>query len=287
VNEAPPLPPQTFVERHEFLLRRLHSLSGVVPLGVYTILHLVTNASILESPATYQRSVYTIHSLGMILPLVEWVFIFIPLIFHAVYGIFITRSSLPNHSSYRYGANFRYTLQRATGIIAFLFIFWHVFHMHGWFHADMWMQRIAEPLGGGKFRAYNAASTTFEAMQMSPIVPIVYAVGVLSVVYHLANGIWTFGITWGLWTEPPAQRRAAMACLVFGVLLGAVGLGAVGGFTFKIRGEDRIADIREQEDSMYEHRIQINDIAPNEHKRKRPPERPEGPPAHADASSAQ
>jgi succinate dehydrogenase / fumarate reductase, cytochrome b subunit len=216
VNEAPQSPPDSFLARNEFLLRRLHSLSGVMPLGVYTVVHLLTNASILESPATFQRSVYSIHSLGMILPIVEWVFIFIPLIYHALYGILVTRSSLPNHSTYRYGANVRYTLQRATGMIAFVFIFWHVFHMHGWFHADMWMQRVAEPLGGGRFRAYNAASTTFEAMQMSPIVPILYAIGVLSVVYHLANGIWSFGITWGLWVNPLAQQRAAWACLVFG-----------------------------------------------------------------------
>ncbi len=32
-----------------------------------------------------------------------------------------------------------------------------------------------------------------------------YSVGVLSCVFHLANGIWTFGITWGLWITPEAQ----------------------------------------------------------------------------------
>ena len=55
---------------------------------------------------------------------------------------------------------------------------------------------------------YNAASTAAEAMQASLIVPILYAIGVLSCVFHLANGIWTFGITWGIWVTPAAQRWA-------------------------------------------------------------------------------
>src|SRR5438128_1624995 len=86
----------TFLERHEFLLRRLHSLSGLVPVGAYMVIHLLTNASVLDGPATFQRRVYAIHSLGAVLPLVEWTFIFLPLLCHAVFAILITRGALPN-----------------------------------------------------------------------------------------------------------------------------------------------------------------------------------------------
>jgi succinate dehydrogenase / fumarate reductase, cytochrome b subunit len=265
----------SFLERNEFLLRRLHSLSGIVPVGAYMVIHLVTNASVLDSAATFQRSVYSIHSLGAVLPVVEWVFIFLPLIYHAVYGVLITRGALPNSGTYKYASNLRYTLQRATGMIAFVFIMWHVFHMHGWFHADAWMQNVAEPLGGGRFRAYNATSTTAEAMQMSLIVPILYAIGVLSCVFHLANGIWTFGITWGLWVTPRSQQWANVACLVFGLGLAAVSMGALGGFTLKpeLRGEENIAKVRAKEDQMYEERVKMGQIDENEHKRKRDEER--------------
>jgi len=270
VNEPAKLAPRgSFLERNEFLLRRLHSLSGIVPVGAYMVIHLATNASVLDSPATFQRSVYSIHSLGALLPVVEWVFIFLPLLYHAIYGVLITRGALPNSSTYKYTNNVRYTLQRATGMIAFLFIFWHVFHMHGWFHADAWMQNVAEPLGGGKFRAYNATSTAIEAMQMSAIVPILYAIGVLACVFHLANGIWTFGITWGLWVTPTAQRWANAFCLVFGLALAAVSMGALGGFTFKYPGEEKIAKIRAEEDEMYKKRLEMGAIDDNEHKRKR------------------
>src|SRR5690349_16494784 len=82
----------SFLVRHDFLLRRLHSLSGLIPVGAYMVVHLLTNASVLESAAKFQDNVYTIHSLGRALPVVEWVFIFIPLLFHALFGMVIIAS---------------------------------------------------------------------------------------------------------------------------------------------------------------------------------------------------
>ena len=58
------------------------------------------------------------------------------------------------------------------------------------------------------------------------VVPFLYAIGVLSCVFHLANGIWTMGITWGVWISPAAQR-ANVVCAVFGVGLAAVGMGGI------------------------------------------------------------
>jgi len=252
VNELAQPPRGTFLERHEFVLRRLHSLSGIVPVGAYMVIHLLTNASVLDGPATFQRRVYAIHSLGAVLPLVEWTFIFIPLLYHALYGVLITRGALPNSGAYRYGSNVRYTLQRATGMIAFVFIFWHVFHMHGWLHAEWWERGVAQPLFGAMFRPYNAASTAAQAMQLSIIVPILYAIGVLACVFHLANGIWTFGITWGLWVTPAAQRWATRVSLVFGLLLAAVSLGALGGF-YRVN----VDEAREVENLMYEKQFAV------------------------------
>jgi hypothetical protein len=60
-------------------------------------------------------------------------------------------------------------------------------------------------------------------------VSILYAVGVLSTVFHFSNGLWTLGITWGLWTSPAAMRRANWISIAVGVLLGGAGLGALGG----------------------------------------------------------
>lgn len=237
-----------------------------MPVGAYMVVHLLTNASVLDGPAAFQRNVYQIHSLGAVLPLVEWTFIFLPLLYHAIYGILIVRGALPNSSTYKTSSNIRYTLQRATGMIAFVFIMWHVFHMHGWFHFEAWEKGVAEPLSGAQFKPFNAASTAAKAMQLSLIVPILYAIGVLSCVFHLANGIWTFGITWGIWVTPRAQQWATTACLVFGLLLGAVSMGALGGFAF---GVD-VKKAQEIEKAMYDAKVASKEIAPNEHKLAHP-----------------
>ena len=61
------------------------------------------------------------------------------------------------------------------------------------------------------------------------LVSMLYAIGVLSTVFHFSNGLWTQGITWGLWTSPAAMRRANWVSILVGVLLGAAGLGSVVG----------------------------------------------------------
>ena len=194
------------------------------------VIHLLTNASTLGGPAMFQKNVDLIHSLGPALPVVEWTFIFIPLIFHAVVGVVIIRSGESNLSSYHLMGNARWWLQRITAWIALFFILYHVFHMHGWFHNQWYLDRFAEPLGGHRFKPKYATSTAAEAL--SPLfMQAVYAVGVIATVFHLANGLWTMGITWGVWTSVAAQRRANWLCLAFGIALTAVGLGALVGVT--------------------------------------------------------
>lgn len=265
--ESPPTSPSslTFWARHDFLIRRLHSLSGLIPVGAYMVVHLLVNASVLESPNTFQKNVYQIHSLGALLPFVEWTFIFIPILFHAIVGVALVAGALPNTGAYPFAANRRYTLQRITGMIAFVFIAIHVFHMHGWFHADVWLKNVVNPLGGAQFRAYNAVSTAGAALQSGTMVAL-YLIGTLSCVFHLANGIWTMGITWGVWVSPQAQRRALRVCAVFGIALAIVSMGALFGMRQYGEGE-KWAEAREVEDNMYQHKVEAGEIRPNEHKR--------------------
>jgi succinate dehydrogenase / fumarate reductase cytochrome b subunit len=264
-------PQLSFFTRHEFVIRRLHSLSGLIPVGAYMVVHLVTNATVLNGPGAFQDNVYKIHSLGRFLPVVEWTFIFIPILFHALVGIWIIAGMDPNTSSYPYGANRRYTWQRITGMIAFLFIMWHVFHMHGWFHFEGWMIDVAKPYGGAQFHPFNAASSAGHALQ-NGIVFILYAIGVLSCVFHLANGIWTMGITWGVWVSPAAQSRALKACAAFGIVLAAISLSALGGMRAAGNSENYTKAL-EVEDKMYQGRLATGEVLPDEHKRTHRPMR--------------
>jgi succinate dehydrogenase / fumarate reductase cytochrome b subunit len=60
-------------------------------------------------------------------------------------------------------------------------------------------------------------------------ITLLYATGIIATVYHFANGLWSMGITWGLWTSPAAMQRANWLSLFVGIGLGAAGLGALGG----------------------------------------------------------
>ncbi len=253
----------SFFVRHEFLIRRLHSLTGIV-FGAYVCVHLLTNASILAGSEAFQNNVYRIHGIGAILPVIEWVFIFLPILFHAFVGIAITAGMIPNNQNYPYGANWRYTVQRITGLYLFFFVFYHVFHMHGWFHFDWWL-KIAEPWGGAQFKPYNAASTAGLALQ-NTLVAFLYALGVLAAAFHFFNGIWTAGITWGIWTRPLAQSRALNVCLAGSVVLGCIGLSAIWGARQVGRGE-ALEAARATEDRMYDFRVEAGLVQADSHKR--------------------
>ena len=250
-----------FFARNEFLIRRLHSLSGLVPVGAYMTVHLVVNSSLMNGANSFQSNVNQIHSLGSLLPLVEWTTIFLPIIFHAVVGIWIIKSGKSNHQNYKYFANWRYTVQRWTGVIAVLFIFGHVFHLHGWFHNEWWLTTVAEPLGMAQFRAYNAASSL--AFAMSGFVwPAFYLVGIVSCVFHFANGVWTMGITWGVWISPRAQRYASYVCATGGSVLLMIGLTALAAVL-----TTDVEEAKAIEDRMYNAKVASGELTPNPHKR--------------------
>ena len=253
----------TFFQRHEFTIRRLHSLSGVVPLGAYMVVHLTTNASLMNGVETFQRAVFGIHSLGKLLPIVEWALILFPLLFHGLLGVWIIRTGKSNSQNYTFTNNRRYVWQRWTGAIALVFLLTHVFHLHGWFHFEPWLDLIGRA-GLGGFKPYNAASTLM--MQLDGYLwPAFYLVGMLATVYHLANGIWTAGITWGLWISPRAQQRATKVCVAFGVLLAVIGVTAW--WAAVSPGEAEIAEAKQIEDEMYEAALPLGIVYDMPHKR--------------------
>ena len=151
---------------------------------------------------------------------------------------------MPNAAAYPYNGNIRYTLQRATGMVVFAFIIWHVIQMH----------HYGRDLGlpwGGKFDDLHATSSVAETLTPFSY-RLLYGIGVVAAVYHLANGLWTQGITWGIWTTPAAMRRAGWICLLFGILLGSAGIASLVGFSKvdanQARGvEDRIHQYQQME----------------------------------------
>lgn len=225
---------RSFVERNLFTIRRLHSLCGIIPVGVFLCFHLTINSTVAFGGARFQTAVDGIHLLkdvGLLYPL-EIGFIFIPLAFHAILGLQIWLSGQQNMLQYRYGASIRYALQRWTAIITLLFVLFHLWQMH-------W---LGGPFGGMDFDPHNAPFTAAQAMQNSSWYLPLYIVGVLCAVFHFANGLWTFLITWGISISREAQRNVGYLCLGLGFLLGAIGLVSAMKLTFtdpaELRGDE-------------------------------------------------
>lgn len=200
-----------------FLLRRLHSLTGIL-FGLYIVVHLVINATLAQGGTVFQEQVNKIHSLPFLLA-IEWIFIFGPLIFHTIYGIWVTFAGVPNVQNYPYGKNIFYTLQRVTAMLLIGFVIFHILGMKGFFGTAL----TFEPHGGA------TSSTVRHINAHWAIAWIIYPVGVAAACFHLANGFWTGAITWGLTISKASQRRFGWICV--GLFLLTFGCGMLAWFT--------------------------------------------------------
>ncbi len=227
--------------RRHFWLRRLHSLTGLF-FGGFICFHLLVNAYGM-SPVAYQQDVNKIHSLQPNLALIEISCIFLPLLIHALYGIYITKAGVKfNTTEYNYGGNVRYTLQRVTGIILLAFIAYHLATMHRWglglvYRITGWPALSAFPL----FHTKDAYARTVRAIKTpySPnpwfwgnvLVMAFYLLGIWSATFHFANGLWTSAIAWGLTVTERAQKNWGHVCLTVGIIVTIIGTIAWWAFT--------------------------------------------------------
>lgn len=228
---TPNLEPQTLDQKYHFLLRRLHSLSGIVPVGAFLVEHMLTNSRAFgwwglwsSGPTAFNDGVHILHSLPF-LPLLEIFGIFLPLAFHAIYGIKIALSGESNAIAYPHMDNRRYLLQRVTGYIAFLFIIVHLLKFR-FAHIIGWGPEFMDPALPDKFEITRNGLQAWHIWGL--VVPAwitftMYWIGLAAACYHFANGIWTFCITWGITIGEQAQRRMGKAAAAVGVLLFVLG----------------------------------------------------------------
>ena len=171
----------------------------------------------LAGPADFNNAVKDLQSIPYIL-FVEIGGIFIPLIYHAVYGLVITMEARPNNLAYPYPRNWFYLIQRITGMILFFFITFHVLNFR--FGLIPGLNTIS--VAHSPEMAFDIVAKEF---RMIPIF-IIYMIGISATVWHLANGIWLFMVDWGITIGERAQRLTGYACIAFGVVLLLVGINA-------------------------------------------------------------
>lgn len=204
-----------------FLLRKLHQLTGIVPLGMFYFVHIWTNSTALNGPKVFNEHVQTIHDMPYLL-LIEIFGIFVPLVFHSVYGILISAESKPNVLKYGYGRNWFYILQRATGIFLFFFLLFHVLN----FRFGLIPGLNMVPVAGNADLAYSIVSGEF---RMTAIM-VVYILGVLATAWHLAYGFFLFAVDWGIVIGEKAQKITLAGCLGLTLILSVVGVNAAFAF---------------------------------------------------------
>lgn len=207
-----------------FLFRKLHQLSGIIPLGVFLLGHFFTNSKALGGPEKFNDAVGDIQSIPYLI-FIEVFGIFLPLTYHAVYGMMITWEARPNNLYYPYPRNWFYTVQRLTGIVLFFFILFHILNFRFGLVPGLNTEAVAHHAD----KAFDIVAREFAI----PWVFILYVVGITATVWHLANGLWLFAVDWGIVIGERAQRLTGYACIATGVALLAVGINAAAAFVWK------------------------------------------------------
>jgi succinate dehydrogenase / fumarate reductase cytochrome b subunit len=199
-----------------FFLLKMHSLTGLIPIGLFLTFHLLINSLRTVGVLPYQWSIDVINNLPFLI-WIEVLFIYIPLLFHSFMGFYITKVAKTNALRYRYPRNWMYVLQRLTGAIVFVFLVYHLgttvvpklWYGHHFFEAAPFLIDVMN----NEFATWTGR--------------IIYLIGILSATFHFTNGLWGFCMSWGIVIGPRAQRNASIVFMLFGAALTVLGLATV------------------------------------------------------------
>jgi len=194
-----------------FLRSRLGSLLAVVPLGVWTVNHLWNNLSAFQGAAQWQADVTEYRH-----PLVFFAsgtVALLPLVLHTVWGIGRLFSARPNNVKYKYFANLKYALQRLSAIGVMLFLGAHI-----------WLALLHPRFTTGRPEPF--ADIAHEMHHHLPTLAV-YLLGTLGVAYHLANGLQSFAMGWGVVTSRRALKRLDASVIGLFFVLLAMSWGAI------------------------------------------------------------
>ncbi|HEX7057387.1 MAG TPA: succinate dehydrogenase [Bacilli bacterium] len=200
---------------NSYYARKIHSLLGVIPIGFFLIEHFLSNYESVNGNAAFTKQVEWLHHLPFLFFL-ELFLVWLPLLYHGIYGLYMTYQSQINVGRYGYYRNWMYTLQRVTGVITFIFIVWHVAQT-----------RLQVALGNV---AYEDLGKLMVDVFANPVSLTLYIIAIVAASFHFANGMWLFLAQWGITVGPRAQRISSVVWMVFFVVFALVGILAALGF---------------------------------------------------------
>ncbi|MBI3963068.1 MAG: succinate dehydrogenase [Deinococcus sp.] len=188
------------------VLRRLHSLTGVLPVGLFLMEHLYSNAATARGPEHFNAVIRFFSSIPFLIVLELG--LVGALLYHGLVGIWISFTGRSNVALYRYPRNWMYSLQRVSGLITFPFVLYH-----------LWQFRLGRVIFGFELD-YEVVRQTI----VNPWVSFIYVLGVMAAAFHFGNGLWSFSIVWGIATGPKAQSAAGWVGNSIGAILYLLGM---------------------------------------------------------------
>lgn len=212
---GPGVPPLRAGQGRSFLWRRLHSLSGIIPVGAFLVEHFISNAFATNGPRAYADQVKFLSGLPFVTVL-EFVGIYLPLAYHALYGFYIWFRGESNVTDYPWAGNIMYAAQRWTGAIAFLYIGWHTYTMR---------------FTGIHLLTHNEAAFSKVQMELQhPWAIAFYLVGITAASWHFSYGLYLFAAKWGITVSERSRRGFGFVCTGIAITFIAVGLATMGAF---------------------------------------------------------
>ena len=190
-------------------LRRIHSLTGMIPLGVFLVEHIAVNSFALAGPESFRRVAAALGGIPMVAA-IEVVGIALPLVIHSVIGVLIA-TELPERGSAHWPTR-REIVQRATGVLLLPYLIYHV-----------WATRLSPDV-------LQKHADLFEIMrkQVSGAGGLAFhAAGVILAAWHLGNGLPGFAERWGFARTPPAAHAAARVGATLSIALAVAGVAAL------------------------------------------------------------
>jgi succinate dehydrogenase / fumarate reductase cytochrome b subunit len=203
---VPPLQPGL---SRSFVLRRLHFLSGIVPVGAFLVEHFASNAFATNGPKAYGEQVRMLTGLPFLV-WIEALFIWIPILFHSLYGFYIWHRGDSNVVQYPLVGNWMYTAQRWTGGVTFAYMLYHTVEMR-----FLGVELRSNPDAG-----FGKVQLSFQ----NPWILAFYMVGVVAASWHFGYGLYLFAVKWGLVAGDNARRRLGTVCFGIVALLIVIGL---------------------------------------------------------------
>lgn len=203
------VPKQNRRMMREPLVRKVFAIVSIVPIGLYLVLHLWTQASALVGRDKY------IEVIGRVASIPWWtalkvLLLAIPIVLHVVIGYRWAFDPSYQADIYPNRSNGALILQRACAAATVLFVLGHVIVL-----------RVAHPgIGAEPGLVFDALNACLSSTQLSvPIAALAYMVGLAAVAFHVGQGLFACARPFGVFASGRAARVWAIACAALGVFL--------------------------------------------------------------------